>query len=496
MEGKARRIHSGAFSNANGLSFGVSAGHITGSYSVPSTAGLLSNIKISAGLSSANLSAITFSNSNGLAFGLSGSVITGSYTVPGGGASPNFSAGTTNSNLDSVVFADSKGVQFGLSGSTITASVKTDYVGLNTALTANGVSWTVNTSGVSLNVPAFLTTARRSTDAVGLNTAQTNVTWTVNSSGLSLDAGGYAGTNGAITGGSITVNTGGVSVNLPAYLTNIVVRASGNTVSGSVISFSNANRFTFGVGLAGGVPAVTASGDFAGTGTSATNASITLNSNGLAISVAAPGGGAGFTKSRFNPFMEAVAAEGQMGQGTLHFHPVPDPDNFCFDRVYFDVRGTEGTQTNSTGSYTISMWAGLYTRNASTLSLLASSSTTLGLTKSGTQRASVNNGPRVMTMGWTSTITQDDLWCGIVSSTASAGQNLYTLSQYMASDVNSNFSGILGAASAATAQNVLGLGVYTAATAGLPASVAFSQINGSASQFLRVPLYYFVNGTA
>jgi hypothetical protein len=258
-----------------------------------------------------------------------------------------------------------------------------------------------------------------------LNTAQSNVTWTVNSSGLSLDARGYAGT-----------------------------------------------------------------------GTSATNASITLNSNGLAISVAAPGGGAAFTKSRFNPFMEAVGAEGQIGQGTLHFHPVPDPDNFQFDRAYFDVRGTEATNTNSSGSFTVSMWAGLYTRNVSSLSLLASSSTSLGISKSGTVRVSLNNGPRVLTMGWTTTITQADLWMGIVSRTTSAGNNLYTLSQYLASDVNSNFSGILGAASNATAQNVLGLGIYTVTTSGIPNSVAFSEVQGTASQFLRVPLYYFVSQTA
>jgi hypothetical protein len=84
---------------------------------------------------------------------------------------------------------------------------------------------------------------------------------------------------------------------------------------------------------------------------------------------------------------------------------------------------------------------------------------------------------------------------GIVSRTTTGGANLQTLSQYLASDVNSNFSGILGAASNATAQNVLGLGIYTATTSAMPGSVAFSQINGTASQFLRVPLYYFLSVT-
>src|SRR6185369_9529213 len=66
--------------------------------------------------------------------------------------------------------------------------------------------------------PAWLTTARASNDAIGLNTAKTNVTWTVNSSGLSLDAGGYAGTGttfaGANISGSITQNSAGINLSL------------------------------------------------------------------------------------------------------------------------------------------------------------------------------------------------------------------------------------------------------------------------------------------
>jgi hypothetical protein len=66
----------------------------------------------------------------------------------------------------------------------------------------------------------YITTARASSDAVGLNTAQTNVTWTVNSSGLSLNAGGYAGTGTGFTGtnvsATITHNTAGLSLQLSA----------------------------------------------------------------------------------------------------------------------------------------------------------------------------------------------------------------------------------------------------------------------------------------
>lgn len=71
-------------------------------------------------------------------------------------------------------FSNANGVTFGTNGSTVTASVQTNYQ-------APG---------------AYLTTAA-----------------------LSQDSSKYAGINGAITGGSLTVNTSGVSINLPAYLT-------------------------------------------------------------------------------------------------------------------------------------------------------------------------------------------------------------------------------------------------------------------------------------
>jgi hypothetical protein len=82
---------------------------------------LLSDINLSAGGASQNLSNVVFSNSNGVSFGLNGSTITasaGQTTI----SVVNFSAGTTSSNLQSVVFSNSNSVSFGLNGLTITGS--------------------------------------------------------------------------------------------------------------------------------------------------------------------------------------------------------------------------------------------------------------------------------------------------------------------------------------------------------------------------------------
>lgn len=70
----------GAFSNAN-VTFGLETnGFVTAS--APAGGGGLTNIKISAGTQSNLRSDVTFSDLNGLSFGLDAGTITGSYTVP------------------------------------------------------------------------------------------------------------------------------------------------------------------------------------------------------------------------------------------------------------------------------------------------------------------------------------------------------------------------------------------------------------------------------
>lgn len=197
---------------------------------IPSIAGLLSAVNISAGTTSNNLAALTFNNGNGVTFGLDASTVTASVAT-------NY---------------QSQGAYL------TTAALSQDsskYAGTNGAIT--GGSITVNTDGVSVNLPAYLTTAARSQDSSN-----------------------YAGVNGAITGGSITVNTAGVSVNLPAYLTtamqsnavtlsNIKISAGAASANLSAFTLSNSNGLAFGLNgstITGSytVPTVTAGSDTLG----------------------------------------------------------------------------------------------------------------------------------------------------------------------------------------------------------------------------------------
>jgi hypothetical protein len=285
---------------------------------------------------------------------------------------------------------------------------------------------------------------------------------------------------------------GTLSINAPA--TSSLSAGNNITITPNVSTISIIGPNMLSVGMSN-------IGNTSGTTGLFSNQVILVGGNNITLSQSTGAGGATitisspaiFTKSRFNPYMEAVAVAGQLGQGSLHLHPIPDPDNFQFDRLILDVLVSLATST--TGSATFSFWAGLYTRNASTLSLLASASSSQGLTINGTQNSTILTGGKLFTMGWTTTITQADLWFGLVSRSTTGGAAAITISNYQVSDVNSNFSGILGVASNATNQDVLGLGFYSASTSAMPGSIGFSQIQGTNSNALRPPLYKFLSVT-
>jgi hypothetical protein len=296
-----------------------------------------------------------FGNGGGVTFGLSADgKITAAAPAGGGGITNiNVSAGSTSNNLSAFEFNNGNGVTFGLNGSTVTASVQTNYlttamasnagsnfVQANAAFAGTNASGTIASNGISVSVGNYITTARASNDAVGLNTALTAgpLAWTVNSNGISLNASNAAGTTsgfgGNLISGSMTHNTAGLnlSLNHPAWLTTAMqsnaatisnIRVSAGTTSNllSALTFSNSNGVSFGingstmtashnglttarasndgVGLATAQSNVTWSVNsagisidargYAGTGFTGTNATATLNSNGLQLSVA--GGG-------------------------------------------------------------------------------------------------------------------------------------------------------------------------------------------------------------
>lgn len=405
-----------------------------------------------------NLTGTTASASNGLTLSLSAA-------APGGGV--GIVAGTrTATTAGSLLFDNANGITFGLNG---------------------------NGSSIMTASHNAITTARASTDALGLATAQSNVTWTANSAGVSLDARGYAGTATGATNASVTVNSGGVSVSVAApgaaaennWFNLLGVNTAGNTTaSGSTIGLSGVNLTLSGTNASAINISAPATSSLVGTN------GISISSNGSTISIS----NVAVTYSRYNEFKESPLVAGNIGQGSLHLQPWLIP-NLQFDRVV--IHKAFSNATNSSNSFTVTDRIGIYTQNVSTLSLLHSTSATTNFSGSGTAGSylSYGGGIKAITVGLTQTLTEGMYWIGVIQSTTTGGGAGHTLDQALNSNLNSSYRGLMGVATNATNQMSLGFGAYSAATAAMPNSIAFTEIRGNSSVFLRPPSLYFVSGT-
>src|SRR6185436_15495440 len=226
---------------------------------IPSIAGLISAINVSAGATSNNLSALTFDNSNGVSFGLTGSVLTATVAT-------NY---------------QSQGAYL------TTAALSQDsskYAGTNGAIT--GGSITVNTSGVSVDLPAYLTTgmaSNRGSDFVQANAVfnGTNASGTIASNAISISVASAAAGSLNISAGTTSnllskvtfADSNGVSFGLNASTITATVKTDYQTSGAYLTTAMASNR---------GSDFVQATAAFAGT-----NASGTIASDGISVSVAA-----------------------------------------------------------------------------------------------------------------------------------------------------------------------------------------------------------------
>lgn len=468
-----------------------------------SNAATISNIRVSAGTTSNLLSEFTFNDANGISFGLNASTLTASHNGITSQSNQNVTAANGGFAFQTLSFSNANGISFGTSaGSAITASHNA------------------------------LTTARASTDAIGLNTAQTNVTWTVNSSGLSLNAGGYAGTGTSATNASITLNSNGLAISVGAGGgVTPVASASNGSFSFTTIGFSNANNVTFGTSAGNIITASVAApgaaaennwvnllgantaGNTTASGSTIGYSGINLTlscTNGSVVNISVPAtssiaGASGLSistngstisvyqtaRSHFFPYDDCQYVAQSHGNGTVILNHVGVGNPLQFDRAH--IRLVNTNSSNSSGSHSISVYVGLYTRNASTLSLLWSASRSTALTQSGTAGSySLYSGMRLFSIGGTTTIQPGDYWAAMVSSTNSGGAD-GSYSMMCVSNTNSNFVGHFGSSHNTTYHIRLGQGYYTAATNGLPGSIAFSHIRGSESAAQRFPIMGFIS---
>ncbi len=258
---------------------------------------------------------------------------------------------------------------------------------------------------------------------------------------------------------------------------NGVIQAISNSSATTTIAALTAN---------GGTPVTT------GTVVFSNSNGVTFGINGNTITASVNAGGGGTTYSGYAPeYHGKEQVAGQQGQGTFFVQPMWNAPSFQFDRFVMPINFSN--TSNSSGSATLSFWVGVYSKNVSTLSLVMSSSVSTNVTMSGTAGSySLYAGPRNLTIPWTSTLSGSDYWIGIGSRTTTGGANM-SISQFLASQPNSVYSGNFGVASNATKGGILGQGFYSATTSAVPASIAFTQINASGSLNRRPPVYFFMS---
>lgn len=363
---------------------------------------------------------------------------------------------------------------------------------------ANGVSFGLSNSSITASIANYLTTARASNDAIGLNTANSNVTWTADSRGLSLDARGYAGTGTAITGGSVTLNSGGISINLPAYLTTAMqsnrgsdfVQATagfnGTNISGTIAS----NSISMSVAAQSNQSAIKAFG-VSNTGQTAGNTGVSTGidwvlagSGSITLSQSTAAGGPNTAWIQHPAWLTTAMQSNAATISNINVSAGATSNNLSA-LVFSNSNGLAFGLSGSTvtGSYTVptvtnSAWTLSDTATSQTIGRLAltgSNGITMGIVSS-------NNGQATITASYTvPTQTNQTLGLYMSSNTTSSvssgtvdARSLTFVGAGALSVGYSNGSVVLSAPSAAAGNVTFSAG---AASAGL-ASVVFSNSNG------------------
>lgn len=165
----SRFVNTSAGLNLTNISATLASNSISLSVAAPvTTAGLISDIKVSAGTLSSNRTDLTFNNSNGVSFGL---------------------------ETNGIITASHNGLT--------TARASNDAIGLNTAQT--NVTWTVGSAGLSLNAEGYAGTGTSESGALA---------FTLNSNGLAIDANSVAGVGTSATNASVTLNSNGLAISV------------------------------------------------------------------------------------------------------------------------------------------------------------------------------------------------------------------------------------------------------------------------------------------
>ena len=327
------------FSNANGITFGLNNGTLTASAAAAPTA-YVSSVNGSSGAISLNVGSSLSASTNGssITFGLASNITTALQSANANyltsQSNQAFSASGGSSTFQTLNFANSNGVTFSNSGGSVVASytvpiVPTAYVssinGSSGAISLNvgsSLSASTNGSSITFGLASNITTALQSANANYL-TSQSNQAFSASGGSSTFQTLNFANSNGVTfsnSGGSVvasytvpattgfagtgftsatttgtaivgTLNTNGLNLGVPAYVTNAVggggvaIGASTQTATSGTVNFVNSNGISFGMSGSNQITAsYTTIGDYVQSFNGNTgNVSLTVG-NGLSLS--------------------------------------------------------------------------------------------------------------------------------------------------------------------------------------------------------------------
>jgi hypothetical protein len=123
------------------------------------------------------------------------------------------------------------------------------------------------------------------------------------------------------------------------------------------------------------------------------------------------------------------------------------------------------------------------------LSLATSGSQSYAITQTSNNSVAILTGLKGLTLPLAANMTPGNYWMGMWSSTASANANWATLSNICASQGPLTYNGLLGSSSTVTGQGAFGGGYWSATSAALPSSIAFSNMTGVANIYGYFNIY-------
>ena len=371
----------------------------------------------------------------------------------------NTTQGTSGTvNGTALSFAGAGGVSVGISNGSVVIS--------------GGAGGGVSTAGLY----ALGNTTQNSSTSLNLSALSFN--------GLGIITAGFS--NGSIQLSATQLSTLGL------YAVGNTTQNSSTSLAQNTVSFNGLGALTVGFSNGSVQLSAPATSSISGTGL------VSIATNGSTISV-----GAAIPQLSFfqplGPVQNTTLT--QNGVGSVQVYPAIAAFPFSASRVDMMASVSLSALAVSTEAQTLSLYVGLYSLNGSTLSLASSGSQSYAWTNnSGGSSASLSGLRRFSAPINVNYTGGFDLFVAMMTNTTFANTNGISLSNVVVPlGPGPQLQGLIGQTQANSMQFVPGQGFFSATSAGLPSSMALSQILGAGSGGNAVDYYapvQFVNMTA